>query len=146
MFAGLPRERTMQWHSGISDENAALVKATYGAFYPVPGGSTVALRAIPLMRMLGVARFHIFGFDSCVAADGAHHAYAQPENDGAHVIPLVVGGRAFECTPWQISQAQEFMDLVGFLGNEVELALYGGGLIQHIIQTGASLAAPSTEG
>jgi hypothetical protein len=106
----------------------------------VPGGSTVVLRAIPLLRILGLTQFHVFGFDSCVAPGGAHHAYPQAENDNEPVVPVVVGGRAFECTPWQISQAVEFMDLVTFLGDEVELCVYGAGLIQHIVATGASLS------
>jgi hypothetical protein len=36
------------------------------------------------------------------------------------------------------SQAQEFIDLITVLGNEVELEVYGGGLLHHILETGAS--------
>jgi SAM-dependent methyltransferase len=136
---GLPRERTYLWHSGISDEAADMVTERVGFPIGVPGGSTVVLRAIPLLRMLGFARLHIFGFDSCVAED-AHHAYAQAENDGEPLMPVTCGGRTFTCTPWQVSQASEFRDLVKLMGDEIELAVYGDGLIAHIVQTGADLA------
>ena len=136
---GLPRERTLLWHSGISDANEALIREKTGHYFPVPGGSTVVLRAIPLLRMLGFARMHMFGFDSCVTPQG-HHAYSQPENDNEVTMPLTCGGRTFDCTPWMISQAAEFQDLVAFLGNEVELAVYGEGLIAYMIKHGASFA------
>jgi hypothetical protein len=38
------------------------------------------------------------------------------------------------------SQASEFRDLVRFLGDEVELAVYGDGLIAHIVATGATFS------
>ncbi len=136
---GLPRERTTLWHTmGISEANERLISEKGIPFFPVPGGSTVVLRALPLMRMLGLTQFHLFGFDSCVLPD-AHHAYPQPENDNPQLIPINCGGRIFECTPWQASQATEFMDLVSVMGDEMELSVYGDGLIKHILTTGARL-------
>jgi SAM-dependent methyltransferase len=137
---GLPRERTYLWHSGVSEDNEALIREKTGQFFPVPGGSTVVLRALPLLRMLGFRKIHLFGFDSCVSAS-AHHAYPQPENDDEATMPLTCGGRTFICTPWMISQASEFRDLVRLLGDEVELAVYGEGLIAHMIKHGADLAS-----
>lgn len=137
---GLPHERTLLWHSGISESNEQLIrKRNDGWFFPVPGGSTVILRAIPLLRMLGYWRIHIFGFDSCVY-NGTHHAYSQPENDKAITISVNCGGRIFDCVPWMVSQASEFRDLITFLGDEVELEVYGTGLIAHMLKTGASIA------
>lgn len=143
---GLPREKTYLWHSGISDANEQLVRERCGGhFFPVPGGSTVVLRAIPLLRMLGFAQLHVFGFDSCVLGD-EHHAYEQIENDGEIVVPVTCGGQTFTCTPWMVSQATEFQDLIKFMGNEVELAVYGDGLIAQIVKTGAQLAAEAAKG
>ncbi len=141
VLEGLPPERTYLWHTstaGIKD----LLDAAYGGkpWFSVPGGSTVALRAIPMLRMLGYRKFHLFGIDSCLMSDGAHHAYAQPENDSPHVINVNCGDRMFMCHPWMISQAKEFMDLVKYLGEEIELEPHGDGLISHIIRTGAELA------
>jgi hypothetical protein len=140
-LAKLPKERTYLWHSGISDANEALLAELGLPYFPVPGGSTVVLRAFPLLRMLGYAKFHVFGFDSCVQHDGTHHAYPQPENDGADVIPVTCGARIFHCVPWQLAQASEFRDLVGLMADQVEMKVYGNGLIAHMIQTGADFAA-----
>ena len=137
---GLPKDRTYLWHSGISPENEKLVRDRNGGhFFPIPGGCTVVLRAIPLLRMLGFYRLHMFGFDSCIRGE-EHHAYAQAENDGEQLIPVSVGGKTFQCAPWMVAQASEFRDVVGLMGDEVELAVYGDGLIAAIISAGAELS------
>lgn len=144
---GLPHERTYLWHSAISAEAEQLVRdRCAGHFFPVPGGSTVVLRAIPLLRMLGFWRMHVFGWDSCVFDGADHHAYRQAENDGEVLVPVTCGGKTFACTPWMVSQASEFQDLIKFMGNEVELAVYGDGLIAQILKTGATLAAEAEKG
>lgn len=140
VLEGLPRERTFLWHSALSEQaERAVYEHEDGFYFPIPGGSTVVLRALPLLRLLGLWRLHLFGFDSCLLR-GRHHAYDQPENDGEQVVPVTCGGRVFECTPWMLHQATEFMDLVRFLGDEVELEIHGDGLIAHIARTGAELS------
>lgn len=137
---GLPHERTWLWHSGISEENERFIREKTGEYFPVPGGSTVVLRAIPLLRMMGYTRFHMFGFDSCVMEGGTHHSYLQPENDNQMTIPISCGGREFQCVPWMVAQASEFREIVQFMGDAVELAVYGDGLIAHMLATGAEFA------
>ena len=134
----LPPERTFLWHSGVSAAAEQLIREKTGYFFPIPGGSTVVLRALALLRMMGFYRLHLFGFDSCV--NGSHHAYPQAENDNEPTIGVACGGRMFTCTPWMLSQAHEFRGMVGFLGNEVEMAVHGDGLIAHMIRTGAELS------
>ena len=134
-FEGLPKDRTYIWHTQAEMLNEIL-DAQYETWWPIPGGSTVLLRAIPLFRTLGFKRFHIFGCDSCLE-ENKHHAYEQKENDGQLIIPVNVGGKIFKCHPWMVSQAQEFIDLIRMLGEEIELEVYGG-LLHHILETGAS--------
>ena len=138
VFDGLPKDRTYIWHTSAELLNDILAKH-YKTWYPVPGGSTVLLRSIPLFRMLGFKQFHLFGCDSCLDEKEVHHAYEQQENDGQPIIPVNVGGKIFSCNPWMISQAQEFIDLIRMLGDEIELNIYGG-LLHHILETGASYA------
>lgn len=133
VFEGLPLDRTFIWHTtfdGLDD----LLKVRYKYVFPVPGGSTVLLRAIPLLRMLGFKKFHLYGCDSCVTVDGEHHAYEQKENDNAMVVPVIVAGRVFSCTPWMISQAHEMQDLIRAIGEEIELEIYGDGLLAYILK------------
>jgi len=134
VFENLPRDRTYLWHTGV-EKIKEILEERKERYVQVPGGSTVLLRTIPLFRILGFKRFHIFGCDSCLE-DGAHHAYDQKENDGQIVIPITVGNKVFHCNPWMLSQAQEFIDMVKMLGDHVELEIYDG-LLRHILETGA---------
>ncbi len=113
--------------------------------HPVTLGTTVSLRAISLMRMLGFCRFEIFGLDSCVL-DGEHHAYAQPENDNERTIPIWVRpdrrddlARRFICSVWQAKQAEDFMQLVKDRGEMFQLNVHGPGLIATMIRLGARM-------
>ena len=137
VFKGLPKDRTYVWHTQ-AEILKEMLEAQFEECYPVPGGSTVLLRAIPLFRMLGFKRFHIFGCDSCLEED-KHHAFEQLENDDEIIIPVNVSGKIFNCNPWMISQAQEFIDLIRMIGDEIELEVYGG-LLHHILESGASMA------
>jgi SAM-dependent methyltransferase len=163
VLEGLPKDRTYLFHTmpGLVGD---LLTAQYGADWTaVPGGSTVLLRAIPLLRSLGYSKFHLYGCDSCLTppqAPGAdpasieanglpvgasafqHHAYPQPENDRTPVIPVTVGGsdgRLFYCHAWMVSQAQEMLDLIRVLGDVIDLAIHGDGLLAYLLQTGARL-------
>lgn len=142
VLEGLPKDRTLLWHTSM-DSIREVLNERYPIWFNIPGGSTVMLRAIPLLRLLGFRKFHLFGFDSCFIED-AGHAYSQPENDRDIRISVNCGDRMFECAPWHVSQAAEFMDLVKFLGDEIELAVAGDGLIAHILKTGAELAKDDT--
>jgi 2-polyprenyl-3-methyl-5-hydroxy-6-metoxy-1,4-benzoquinol methylase len=140
VLKGLPWERTYLFHA-MSSLSEDLLTAQYGQeWHAIPGGSTVLLRAIPLLRMLGYRRFHLYGCDSCLEGD-VHHAYAQPENDANLVMPVTTnpGGRIFYCHGWMISQAQELLDLIRMLGDVIELEIHGDGLLAYLLHTGAAL-------
>jgi hypothetical protein len=138
VLEGLPVDRTLLWHTGAESIRSALDER-YETWWAIPGGSTVMLRAIPLLRLLGFTKFRLYGFDSCFL-DEEGHAYAQPENDKDIRIAVTCRGRVFDCAPWHVSQAQEFMDLIKYLGNEIELEVAGDGLIAWILQQGAHAA------
>ena len=134
----------------LGDVEYELLKAYYwGRCNPVTGGTTVGIRAISLMRMLGYQRMEMFGFDSCYL-DDAHHAYRQAENDVEGAIPVYLRpegdknfGIKFLCAPWMVKQAYDFMELVEARGDDIDLNVHGPGLIATMIRTGAEL---STEG
>lgn len=140
VLEGLPKDRTYLWHT-TAEMVKDILDTHYETWWPVPGGSTVLLRAIPLLRMLGYRRFHLYGCDSCLSGT-FHHVYEQPENDSELMVPVTVnpGGRIFWCHPWMVAQAQEMMGLIKYLGEEIELEIYGEGLLAHILNTGAEIA------
>jgi len=139
VLEGLPKERTYLWHVMGSITDSSVVDKYFPARFHIPGGSTVLLRAIPLLRMLGYHRFHLFGCDSCLT-EGVHHAFSQPENDDRAIVPLMVtGGRTFYCHPWMASQAREFVTMIQKLGETFDMVVHGDGLLSHIINTGAEM-------
>ncbi|RLC59597.1 MAG: hypothetical protein DRI30_00210 [Chloroflexi bacterium] len=143
VYEGLPMDRTFAWHvCNVDSEISELLDDLYEIWFPCPGGSTVTLRGLCLLRMLGFHKIHMYGFDSCYRGD-EHHAYAQLENDYemARVVPVSVGGKVFWCDPWMYCQAKEWMNMVGLFGDEIDLNVKGDGLIAHIIKTGATLSA-----
>ena len=54
VFEGLPQDRTYLFYTNV-DAIKDILKEQYGVWWSVPGGSTVLLRAIPLLRTLGYA-------------------------------------------------------------------------------------------
>jgi len=143
VFEGMPMDRTFAWHVGSNTGDISdILDELYELWFPCPGGSTVTLRGLCLLRMLGFHKIHMYGFDSCHRGD-EHHAYSQPENDyeASRTIPVSVGGKVFWCDPWMFCQAKEWMEMVGLFGDEIDLNVKGDGLIAHIIKTGAELSA-----
>jgi precorrin-6B methylase 2 len=142
VFAGLPKSRTLMWHT-MYDSIEDVINAEYqGPVYPIPSATTVLVTSFFLLRQLGFKKFHLFGCDSCLASDkSTHHAYEQPENDTDIVAPVMLNdGRVFHCHPWMAAQAQQFIDMLQVMRDEVEIEIYGDGLLRHVLEVGASLA------
>lgn len=147
VFEGLPPDRTYAWHVSDSEEGVKeILDELYEIWFQCPGGSTVTLRGLCLLRMLGFHKIHMYGFDSCYR-DTQHHAYEQLENDYHSKspdrvgVPVSVGGKVFRCDPWMFVQAKEWMQLISVVGDEFSLNIKGDGLIAHIINTGVALSA-----
>ena len=137
VFEKLKDNQVWIWHVA-GDENYDLLDNKYGVeYYPIMGGSTVALRALHLLRLLGFPKFEIYGFDSCII--GEHHAYEQPENDGEQEIDVLVAEKEFRCTAAHYHQAKEFVEMIGKTGQHYDMIVHGEGLIAHIIKNPDSL-------
>lgn len=156
VLEGLPEDRTYLWHTtaevikDILEELSPDDQNGNPTWFGIPGGSTVLLRAIPMLRMLGYKRFHLFGCDSCVMTEEGstvltrgdtyqHHAYVQHENDGVPLFPVTLGGRVFMCQGWHIGQGEDFINLVRYMGNLFEIEVHGDGLLAWILKHGANL-------
>ena len=139
VFECLPKDRVYYWHTTTSKTALDVIAENYPNHSICAGGSTVALRAIVLMRVLGFKNQTIYGMDSCLM-DGEHHAYEQKENDGfKDTITVMIEDRSFECQPWMALQAWEWMKLMDAAGDEFNLTVKGNGLIAYIQETGARL-------
>ena len=142
-FKALEGANVMLFHCISTDEELDILDEHYclnrwESIYPVSGGSTVSLRTIPLMRMLGFTHMELYGFDSCIM-DGKHHAYQQDENEENNVGIVTIDGRDFYCHPWMHSQAKEFLKMVRAIGDKFELIVHGDGLIANILKAAVKL-------
>jgi len=140
------------WHAlSACDAEVELLKEFYhGHFWPISHGTTIGVRAISLLQMLGFYSIEIFGLDSCWF-DSRHHAYPQDENqaDGDIITWLKPEGRpdlarSFVCSPWMMKQAMDFQQLLLDKSELFRLNVHGPGLIAEILRTGAQLEPPST--
>lgn len=147
LVKSVPKDLSYLWQVSIEEKFLPTIKELWGEmyedWYPVPGGSTVTLRALCALQMMGFRKIHIYGFDSCMM-DGKHHAYAQDENDGAPEIDLRVGkgtkyDRTFRCQGWMATQAKEFQLLTKVYFQDLKLNVKGDGLIAHMINSSANL-------
>jgi hypothetical protein len=142
LFEAVKEHETWIWHCGSSAVAKEELDGYYlGHYHMVSAGSTVALGAIYLLRMLGFERFEIFGFDSCVLGD-AHHAYAQAENDHQRVVRVEMGSHTFYCQPWMLSQFEDFVKATKHIGHLVEMIVHGNGLIATWLRLAADGRLP----
>jgi hypothetical protein len=138
VFEILPKDRTFYWHVNPNKDAVELIHNTYPEYVMCAGGSTVALRTMVLMRVLGFKKQTLYGFDSCIIND-EHHAYEQSENDADPMnMKVMVEGRTFECQPWMALQATEFAHMMEQAKSEFDLTIKGDGLIAHVFETGAT--------
>lgn len=130
-------------HAGADTPIAAELDTFYGKGHwcGVGGGVTVATRALVLLRMLGYLRFDLFGIDCCWL-DGAHHAFPQPENASDKRIDVTLStaeaGRRFTCSPWQLKQLEDFIQLIKMQGHDFLLNVHGDGMLAHAFRLAAT--------
>jgi len=118
-----------------------LDKHYLGQWFGVGGGTTVATRAISLLRTLGYLRFDLFGIDSCFM-HGEHHAYNQVENESDKPFNFSVfpsghpeQSREFVCAPWHVKQFEDFLQMIRVNGSHFLLNVHGDGLLAHALKT-----------
>jgi hypothetical protein len=141
------REYAAIFHAIGEEEGVSEILNAYylGQWTKVPGGTTVVMRALTLMRLLGYLRFDLFGVDSCFMGE-AGHAYAQPENDKDRRIPFKVHptdrpdlARVFTCSPWHLKQLEDFCQLVRVNGQHFRINVHGDGLLAYALQSSADI-------
>jgi hypothetical protein len=117
-----------------------------GKWDGVAGGTTVATRALVVLRMCGYLRFDLFGIDSCVM-EGVDHVLPQPENATDTFYPLKVGPtsrpdlfRRFTVTPWHLKQFEDILQFIRLNGDFLLLNVHGDGLIAYALGVGSDLA------
>jgi hypothetical protein len=116
--------------------------------YMIPGGSTSGLRAIVLAYAMGFRKFHLYGYDSCLAVTDPKkpanlrkvngETYEELNKEGKpKAMTLTVGKKQFLTDPAMASQANEIQELIKSMWKPEDrfwIKPYGQGLIQHILR------------
>jgi len=129
--------------------------------YFIPGGSTSGLRAIILAYSMGFRKFHLFGYDSCLAPLKPDDKLAtlrkvtgeicegKDEKGRDKAIDVFIAGKKFLADRAMASQANEFQELLKAMHKPDDPFVvrgYGKGMIQTIIreryQQGAAECLP----
>jgi hypothetical protein len=140
VFNALQHKDVVLWHNlvGDNEELRQILEPWWEGPRPivgVPGGCTVALRALWLCQLSGYRRIHVYGMDSCYS-DDAHHAYAQPLNDGEDTLLVRMGTGEYRCSRWMARQAEEFRETFGDLQSlGVQVFVHGSGLIPDMCRS-----------
>ena len=130
------------WHAMAGDNPGRHVLDDYygDRWVATPGGTTVIMRALSVLRMLGFLRFDLFGCDSCYMGT-QHHAYSQPENDSdrpypftAHVTGHPELSRTFMCATWHAKQVECFLQTIRVNGNSFVLNVHGDGMLAFVLK------------
>lgn len=142
------RPEVWMFHAAAGTDGALkdmLDKHFLGNWYGVGGGTTVATRAISLLRTLGYLRFDLFGIDSCWM-DGEHHAFDQPENANDKCVRITVNptgethkARTFICSPWHIKQFEDFLQVIRVNGQHFLLNVHGNGMLAYALESSADV-------
>jgi len=141
------RPHVWVWHAIVNGKDDAVSQALdryyRGHWFGVGGGTTVATRALMLLRAAGYVRFDLFGVDCCwIGAE--HHAIAQPENagDAGTRMTVAVGDasrpetmRPFVMSPWHVKQLEDFAQTIRVNGALFSLAVHGEGALAYVLRT-----------
>lgn len=122
----------LAWHPSMGGESEIVEPR---ATVLIGGSTTVGMRALHLLKVLGFRELHLFGYDSSVnVLAGQSHAYAQPENDADGLREVEVAGEVFYAPPWMIRQADDFRLIAAALIeiDGVALHVHGSGLLPTI--------------
>lgn len=132
------------WHPVVKSEGGptAVLDAFYGGqWVGIGGGTTVATRAIYLLRTAGYLRFDLFGIDCCWLGE-THHAVPQPENDGdlrtRRPIRVSVresdASRTFDASGWHVKQVEDLLTTLYVNGKHFKLTAHGDGMFAYIMR------------
>lgn len=138
VFDKLVDEDIFIWHADSEADVRGICHQYRHGFDIIPGGSTAALRTLPLCALMGWRDFHYYGLDGSFS-ETRHHAYDQPEDDGIPIKVVKIAGddKAFVTRKDYARQADEFLQMCDQLDRlkgsaRVRLQVHGEGLIPHL--------------
>lgn len=131
LFDQLAGNNVMLWHSWSSEGEAQELIEKRKFF--IGGGPTSGMRAICLGYMMGFRNFVLYGFDSCLAADGNTKRFTGEEVGTALKVDIWVGRKRFWCNGALADQAHSFEGIYEAF-HDIHIEARGNGLIAAILE------------
>lgn len=126
VFAAAREHTIVAWHPPMGGQSGAV---EHRDTVLIGGGTSVGIRALRLVHVLGFRTAHLFGYDSSFR-DGDAHAYDQFENAADQPRECGVGNRTFISTAWMIRQADDFQFIAaGLMAEGLSFHVHGDGLL-----------------
>ena len=141
LFDALEGHDVHIWHGSGAEERPILERYYKGRYVTVGGGPTVGMCGIHLLYTLGWRWVAVYGLDSCIKPD-RHHAYTQPENDAECVNVLRVGRRKFVAHPWMSVQADQLLQMLPSIPDDLQMQFRGDNMITYIVEYTAKHGRP----
>lgn len=137
------RDDVWIFHAVVKQEGAlsqALDRYYAGQWVGIGGGTTVATRAISLLRTAGYVRYDLFGIDCCWKGS-QHHALPQPENDKEQWFKVTAGvkddpstQRTFITSTPMLKQFEDFLVTMKVNGQHFRLTVHGDGMLAYTLR------------
>lgn len=135
MWEKMKGQHVTLWHLLNGEETEKWMRQErpgYDTKNMIGGGSTAGMRAIELCGAMGFRKFNIFGMDCSFEKDGHHAGEHLGKVQNEILITVGRGGREFLTSPQMKEAAQEMEKFV--MTYDVEVTLYGDGLVQEMIK------------
>ncbi|RPJ39780.1 MAG: DUF115 domain-containing protein [Planctomycetaceae bacterium] len=127
-----PKAHIELWHASTNEHTARLVdELREKPEHIISGGGSVGLKAIPLFYAMGYRKFSIYGMDCSFADDGATQHAGAHAGKRQDVVWVPVGDRVFASSRVLCNYATQFFEYMQ-KGLDVEVHLYGDGMLQHM--------------
>jgi hypothetical protein len=138
VFEAGKNNEIVAWHPNM-DGTSGVIEPRYRETIFIGSGTSVGMRAMRLVHVLGYRTVHLFGYDSSYRDDEAH-AYPQAENDSDLPRECFCGGRRFVSTGWMIRQADDFKHIAaGLMTEGMTIHVHGDGLLPEVARQGNAL-------
>lgn len=125
VFDMLKHHKVFIWHCADTIEK--------GMAPQIGGGASVGSHGLNVLAAMGYTHFDLYGYDSCYAEDGAHHATQQ---DWAERVPKAfqVGDRMFVAADWMVAQVESILEQIPANRNDYTVNVMGDGLLAAAVQ------------
>jgi hypothetical protein len=128
------------WHCYSEDTHKELIKVDPD-YFGISGGCTVGLRSLNMFIMCGYTNIHLWGFDSCLSDDEAHHAYefATDKEEIGEIYKICIGsdkpeGKIYSVVGYQMAQAHNFQDFYFQYHMLFTPTFHGEGMLQDFMK------------